>query len=90
MISDVINGNLGIDVSVLMGANIATGVALDEFCESTIGYNNLENALVFQKCFNTPYFRINIVEDVAGVELCGALKNVVAIAAGLVDGLKVM
>lgn len=75
-------------MSVLMGANIATGVALDEFCESTVGYNNLSNALLWQKAFHTQNFRINVVNDVAGAELCGALKNVVAIAAGLVDGLK--
>ena len=84
LVSDIISNNLGIDCSVLMGANIAQGVAMDEFCESTIGYNVKENALVFQKVFDTPHFRISMVEDVAGVELCGALKNVVAIAAGLV------
>ncbi|KAJ3277013.1 Glycerol-3-phosphate dehydrogenase [Terramyces sp. JEL0728] len=88
LISDVIADHLSIDVSVLMGANIAQGVALDEFCESTIGYNVKENADLFQKVFNTQYFRINCVPDVAGAELCGALKNVVAIAAGFVDGLK--
>ncbi|KAI8901208.1 NAD-dependent glycerol-3-phosphate dehydrogenase C-terminus-domain-containing protein [Globomyces pollinis-pini] len=88
LISDVIGSHLNIDVSVLMGANIANGVAKDEFCESTIGYNILSNAEQFYKLFNTKYFRISMVEDVAGAELCGALKNVVAIAAGLVDGLK--
>ena len=84
LVSDIISNNLAIDCSVLMGANIAQGVAMDEFCESTIGYNIKDNALVFQRVFDTPYFRISIVEDVAGVELCGALKNVVAVAAGLV------
>ncbi|KAJ3305106.1 Glycerol-3-phosphate dehydrogenase [Kappamyces sp. JEL0829] len=88
LISDIINGSLGIDCSVLMGANIAQGVAMDEFCESTIGYNLKENAEAFVKVFHTPQFRISAVPDVAGVELCGALKNIVAIAAGLVDGLK--
>ncbi|KAJ3089032.1 Glycerol-3-phosphate dehydrogenase, partial [Quaeritorhiza haematococci] len=51
-------------------------------------YRVLENGEVFQKLFHTNYFKISTVEDVAGVELCGALKNVVAIGAGLVDGLK--
>lgn len=88
LISDIIKQELQIDVSVLMGANIASGVALDEFCESTIGYCNLDNASLWKKVFNTPTFRISMVNDVAGTELCGALKNVVAIGAGFVDGLK--
>ncbi|KAJ1339004.1 glycerol-3-phosphate dehydrogenase (NAD(+)) [Batrachochytrium salamandrivorans] len=88
LVSDIIRDTLKIDVSVLMGANIASEVAQEQFCESTIGYNIKQNADVFQQILNTPYFRINSVQDVAGVELCGALKNVVAIAAGLVDGLK--
>eukprot|EP00842_Homolaphlyctis_polyrhiza_P005745 jgi/Hompol1/6171/HPOL_004857-RA len=88
LISDVIKESLQIDVSVLMGANIASEVAQEKFCESTIGYSLKENADIFKKVFNTPYFRVSAVQDVAGVELCGALKNVVAIAAGLVDGLK--
>jgi glycerol-3-phosphate dehydrogenase (NAD+) len=88
LISDIIAGHLDIDISVLMGANIATGVALDEFCESTVGYNIKANGLIWQKVFDTKFFRINIINDVAGTELCGALKNIVAIAVGLCDGLK--
>ncbi|KAJ3195721.1 Glycerol-3-phosphate dehydrogenase [Irineochytrium annulatum] len=88
LISDVIKENLDIDVSVLMGANIASEVAMEYFCETTVGYNLEENGLLWQRLFQTPYFKVAAVHDVAGVELCGALKNVVAIAAGLVDGLK--
>lgn len=83
----LIESALNIDVSVLMGANIANEVALEQFCESTIGYKNNQNAELFKKLFNTRYFRISLVEDIVGVELCGALKNVVACAAGFV-GLK--
>jgi glycerol-3-phosphate dehydrogenase len=35
----------------------------------------------------TPKFKVQLIEDVSGVSLCGALKNVVAVAAGLSDGL---
>ncbi|KAI9357945.1 NAD-dependent glycerol-3-phosphate dehydrogenase C-terminus-domain-containing protein [Zopfochytrium polystomum] len=88
LISDVIKDNLEMDVSVLMGANIASEVAKECFCETTVGYRVQENGVIWQKLFNTPYFKVSAINDVAGVELCGALKNVVAIAAGLVDGLK--
>ena len=40
-----------------------------------------------KKLFHRPYFHVRMVHDVAGVSLGGALKNVVAIAAGMVDGL---
>lgn len=89
LISSLISKSLEIDVSVLMGANIATEVAREQFCESTLGYSNLENAKVLQKMLNDPRsFRVAMIEDVAAVELCGALKNVVAVAAGFVDGLR--
>ncbi|KAJ3351566.1 Glycerol-3-phosphate dehydrogenase [Entophlyctis luteolus] len=88
LISDVIKEHLRCDVSVLMGANIANEVAEEKFCEATVGYKVKENGLMWKQVFNTRYFRVTTIDDVAGVELCGALKNVVAIAAGLVDGLK--
>merc|ERR1719337_443921 len=37
--------------------------------------------------FNTKSFSVNVVDEVASVELCGAIKNVVALAAGFTDGL---
>jgi len=77
----------GMDVSVLMGANVANEVAQDQFCESTVGYKSKSNGEVWQKLFDCPTFRIGTIDDVAGTELCGALKNVVALGAGFCDGL---
>ena len=84
----MIQESLGVPTCVLSGANIANEVAEEKFCETTIGYRNRADGELFRDIFHTPSFRVNIVPDVVGVELCGALKNIVAIGGGLVDGLK--
>ncbi|KAJ1641306.1 glycerol-3-phosphate dehydrogenase 1-like protein, isoform CRA_d, partial [Pavlovales sp. CCMP2436] len=88
LISSLIKKQMGgMDVSVLMGANVAGEVAKDEFCESTVGYSKVAHGAVWRELFDCPTFRVNKIKDVAGVELCGALKNVVALGAGFCDGL---
>uniref|UniRef100_B4XU25 Glycerol-3-phosphate dehydrogenase [NAD(+)] n=1 Tax=Triatoma infestans TaxID=30076 RepID=B4XU25_TRIIF len=87
LISSVIKRNLNIDVCVLMGANIASEVASGKFCETTIGCVDKKNAELLHKLIETDYFRVKVVQDVNTVELCGALKNIVAPAAGFIDGL---
>ncbi|XP_075068485.1 glycerol-3-phosphate dehydrogenase 1-like protein [Mixophyes fleayi] len=87
LISDIIREQMGIDISVLMGANIANEVAAEKFCETTIGSKVLEHGHLFKELLQTPNFRITVVEDADTVELCGALKNIVAVGAGFCDGL---
>lgn len=88
LITQVIHNILNIDMSALMGANIAMDVARQDFCEATIGSAVPEQGEVLKLVFQRPEFRINVVPDAPTVELCGALKNVVAVAAGFMDGLK--
>ncbi|KFK33089.1 hypothetical protein AALP_AA6G329300 [Arabis alpina] len=89
MISSLISKQLGINCCVLMGANIANEIALEKFSEATVGYReSKEIADTWVQLFSTPYFMVTPAHDVEGVELCGTLKNVVAIAAGFVDGLE--
>lgn len=89
LITNKITSTLSIDVSVLMGANLANDIAAERFSEATIGYNSAQFATAqeWKQIFETPYFRIELIDDVCGVEICGALKNIVAVAAGFVDGL---
>ncbi|KAK4426105.1 Glycerol-3-phosphate dehydrogenase [NAD(+)] 1, chloroplastic [Sesamum alatum] len=89
MISSLISEQLGINCCVLMGANIANEIAVGKFSEATVGYRkSKEIADKWVQLFNTSYFAVTPVQDVEGVELCGTLKNVVALAAGFVDGLE--
>ncbi|XP_005101439.1 glycerol-3-phosphate dehydrogenase [NAD(+)], cytoplasmic [Aplysia californica] len=88
LISDVIRDSLNIPCAVLMGANIANEVALENYCEATIGCS--DTAVLgteLKALFQTAYFRIVVVKDETTVEVCGALKNIVATAAGFTDGL---
>ncbi|XP_060579397.1 glycerol-3-phosphate dehydrogenase [NAD(+)], cytoplasmic-like isoform X1 [Ruditapes philippinarum] len=87
MISNMIEEILGIDCAVLMGANLAPEVADEQFCEATIGCKNLAEGEILKNLFEKPYFRCSICMDVETIEMCGALKNVVGIGAGIVDGM---
>ncbi|KAK4051221.1 glycerol-3-phosphate dehydrogenase [Microbotryomycetes sp. JL201] len=87
LFSDVIEQELGIPCGALSGANIADEVAKERFSETTIACRQRQDGEKWVKLFHTENFRCHLTDDVAGVALCGALKNVVAVAAGLVDGL---
>merc|ERR1719460_2160444 len=87
LISDIIRAELGADCSVLMGANVANDMASDAFCETTIGYRDDANGALFKLAYDDPALKVGTVKDTVGVELCGALKNIVAIGAGFCDGL---
>lgn len=71
-----------VDVSVLMAANIASEVADEQFCEAAIGSKVPQNGLLFKELLQTPKFQVTVVEDSDTVELCKALKNIVALAVG--------
>ncbi|KAK4210306.1 glycerol-3-phosphate dehydrogenase [Rhypophila sp. PSN 637] len=135
LISEYIGDTLGIYCGALSGANIASEIANEMWCETTIAYNTPacdlhqngngdsngfagihpvhKNALihlnargqpsstqltpvpasyptlnhdVFYKLFSRPYFTVSMVSDVVGVSLGGALKNIVALACGFVEG----
>jgi len=88
LITSTIKQHLDIPMAVLMGANLAAEVADEQFCETTIGCKDESLGAIFKTLFQTPNFRVNVVEDASTVEMCGALKNIVACAAGFVQGLK--
>ncbi|KAK4683441.1 glycerol-3-phosphate dehydrogenase (NAD+), partial [Tremellales sp. Uapishka_1] len=85
--ASLIETKLSTPCSALSGANIALEVAKGQFCETTIGCPSVTDSKLWTAVFHAPNFHVSAVEDVNGVSLGGALKNVVALAAGMVDGL---
>jgi glycerol-3-phosphate dehydrogenase (NAD(P)+) len=74
-------------VAVLSGPNLADEIAQGLPAAAVIAGADLALAVQIQLAIATPTFRVYVNEDVAGVELCAAAKNVIALAAGGADGL---
>ena len=74
-------------MAALSGPTFAEGVARGDPTAAVVAGGAGGFALELQYRFSTSQFRLYTSEDLVGVELCGALKNVVAIAAGIVSGL---
>ena len=74
-------------VGALSGPSFAKEVARGDPTAITIASQDKELAETVQREFSDPRFRVYTNNDVVGVELGGALKNVIAIAAGVCDGL---
>ena len=75
-------------VAVLSGPNIAEEIARGLPAAAVIASTDLALAVRLQLAINSAIFRVYVNEDIAGVELCAAAKNVIALAAGGADGLR--
>lgn len=87
-VSSIIKEITGSPGAVLSGPSFAKEVINKLPTAVTLATNNLDTGLLLQEIFNTGYFRVYTHYDVIGVELGGALKNVIAIASGICDGLE--
>lgn len=74
-------------VGALSGPTFATEVARGDPTAITVASKDAQLGAIVQREFSDPAFRVYTNDDVVGVELGGALKNVIAIAAGACDGL---
>jgi glycerol-3-phosphate dehydrogenase (NAD(P)+) len=74
-------------VAVLSGPNIAEEIARGLPAAAVVASADLALAVRLQLALNSAIFRVYVNEDIVGVELCAAAKNVIALAAGGADGL---
>jgi glycerol-3-phosphate dehydrogenase (NAD(P)+) len=89
--SEVFQEVLGTEVkyrsAFLSGPSFAREVAAEQPTAVAVAADNLDVATRIQELFSTEYFRVYTNQDVVGVEIGGAIKNVIALAAGVADGL---
>lgn len=86
VIKDVLPGR---PAAALSGPNLAKEIMAGQAAASVIATHDLEVAEALQRVFQHGLFRVYTNHDVIGVEMGGALKNVIAISAGMAEGLSV-
>ncbi len=84
IITDVLPGH---PVGVLSGPNLASEIMLGQAAASVLAMHDPEVARELQPILSTSVFRVYINDDLIGCELGGVLKNVIAIAVGIGDGM---
>lgn len=96
LLSSYVTDELDIQCGALSGANLAPEVAKEHWSETTVAYHIPKDYRgegldvdhkVLKALFHRPYFHVSVIEDVAGISIAGALKNVVALGCGFVEGL---
>lgn len=87
--SEIIKEILSVEFPVVLsGPSIALEVARGLPTSVVVASENEEAAKAFQFLFHSHRFRVYLSDDIVGVELGGALKNIIALAGGMVDGLR--
>ena len=87
-LTEVISEELpGADVAVLSGPSHAEEVSRGIPTTCVVGAKTKKTATFIQDIFMTEFFRVYTNPDITGIELGGSIKNVIALAAGVVDGL---
>lgn len=85
--AEVLSGHRSELIGVLSGPNIARQVAIGDPAATVVAIADTEVAAELQHALSTPTLRVYTNPDVIGCEIGGAVKNVIALAAGMTEGL---
>lgn len=87
-LSDVLAKNNDISkLCVIAGGTFASDIVQKKPVGVSLAYNNEEAGQLVKSCFQNEHFKVRLTDDIYGVEVCSSIKNVVAIASGILDGL---
>jgi glycerol-3-phosphate dehydrogenase (NAD(P)+) len=74
---------------VLSGPNFASEIMLNQPTVTNVSSRKSENSEKVKKVLTTKHFKVKIIDDIRGIELCGVLKNINAIANGICEGMNI-
>ncbi|MBW2975689.1 NAD(P)-dependent glycerol-3-phosphate dehydrogenase [Candidatus Woesearchaeota archaeon] len=86
--SEILEEELNNKVVALSGPNHAEEVSKEIPTATVIASRHLDILPKIKEVLETSYFKVYIHDDIAGIEICGAIKNITAIAVGVCDALK--
>ena len=86
IMAEILRSGLDDKLAVLSGPTIADELARRLPATACVASRDEELSKQVQSALNVPWFRVYTNTDIVGVELAGAMKNVIAIAAGIIDG----
>jgi glycerol-3-phosphate dehydrogenase (NAD(P)+) len=75
-------------ICALSGPNLAMEIVQGKYASTVVASRDREAASLAQRLLMSPTFRVYTSSDVVGVELGGALKNIIALGAGMADGME--
>lgn len=76
------------NISVLMGPSFAQGVLSKDYTCVNLASTSLELSKKIQKIVQNDYFKVEIIDDFIGVQVCAAYKNVITLKVGIAEGQK--
>ncbi|MBI4218969.1 MAG: NAD(P)-dependent glycerol-3-phosphate dehydrogenase [Chloroflexi bacterium] len=88
MVEEELESGLRAEVGAISGPNLAREIIAGKPASATVAFQRTETALAAQAVLASSVFRVYTTADLVGLELGGALKNIIAICAGIIDGLE--
>ena len=87
-LADVVKKYISVkNLAVISGPSFAIDIVNKVPIGLSLASKNKNVANLIKKCLQNDYIKVRITNDIIGVELCGAIKNVIAMAAGMLDGM---
>ena len=75
------------NIAVISGPSFATDVVSKMPIGLSLATESIETDEIVRKCFQNSYIKLRSTKDIIGTEICGSIKNVIAISSGILEGL---